>query len=112
LEKWYIRSVQDWKDGDQVTEEKDQERIQAMKRANPNFVPRGWILDEVIRRVEKEGEREVLKRIMHMALHPFEDTWDSETFDGVAYKGDREEEQRWVGDVPRTGRLMQCSCSS
>jgi uncharacterized protein YdiU (UPF0061 family) len=112
LEKWYARSVEDWKDGEQVTEERDQERIQAMKRVNPNFVPRGWILDEVIRRVEKEGERDVLNRIMHMALNPFEDEWDGKTFDGVEYKGDAEEEQRWVGEVPQPGRLMQCSCSS
>lgn len=113
LEKWHARSVEDWKDDDgQVTDAKDEERIQAMKRVNPNFVPRGWILDEVIRRVEKEGERDVLNRIMQMALNPFEDSWDGETFDGTAYTGDAEEEQRWVGDVPRTGRLMQCSCSS
>lgn len=112
LEKWHARLVEDWKDGDQVPDEKDQERMQAMKLVNPNFVPRGWILDEVIRRVEKEGERDVLNRIMHMALNPFEDEWDGKTFDHGTYKGDAEEEQRWVGDVPRTGRLMQCSCSS
>ncbi|KAH0594248.1 hypothetical protein MHUMG1_08087 [Metarhizium humberi] len=112
LDKWHARVVEDWKDGEQVSDEKDQERIEAMKRVNPNFVPRGWVLDEVIRRVEKEGERDVLNRIMHMALNPFEDGWHGKTVDGVAYKGDAEEEQRWVGEVPRPGRLMQCSCSS
>ncbi|EQK98367.1 putative protein family UPF0061 [Ophiocordyceps sinensis CO18] len=83
-----------------------------MKRVNPNFVPRGWILDEVIRRVEKNGERDVLGRIMHMALNPFEDEWHGKTVDGVAWKGDAEEEQRWTGDVPRMEQAMQCSCSS
>ncbi|KAH6847922.1 hypothetical protein B0I37DRAFT_391617 [Chaetomium sp. MPI-CAGE-AT-0009] len=95
-----------------VSDRADAERMAAMKRVNPNFVPRGWILDEVIRRVEKDGEREVLKRVTHMALHPFEDGWAGREFDGVVYEGDKEEELRWTGDVPKTGRAMQCSCSS
>ena len=106
LERWHARVTEDWKDGT------DEERIQAMRRVNPNFVPRGWILDEVIRRVEKGGEREVLDRIMHMALNPFEESWDGQAFNGATWKGDAEEEKRWVGDVPRTERAMQCSCSS
>lgn len=105
LEKWRVRILEDWK-------EDDEGRIKAMKQVNPNFVPRSWILDEVIRRVEKDGERDVLDRIMHMALHPFEDEWDGKPFQGVQWKGDSEEEQRWVGDVPRLERAMQCSCSS
>ncbi|KAG5917722.1 hypothetical protein E4U61_002458 [Claviceps capensis] len=113
LGKWRARVIEDWKDdGENVSDARDQERQQAMKRVNPNFVPRGWILDEVIRRVEKEGERDVLNRVMHMALNPFEEGWDGKTFDGEVYKGDADEEQRWVGDVPRQGRAMQCSCSS
>ncbi|KHO01959.1 putative protein family UPF0061 [Metarhizium album ARSEF 1941] len=112
LEQWHARLVEDWKDGRQVPDEKDQQRIEAMKQVNPNFVPRSWVLDEVIRRVEKDGERDVLNHIVHMALNPFEDEWHGKTFNGVAYKGDADEEQRWVGDVPRPGRLMQCSCSS
>lgn len=112
LEKWRARIVEDWGEGDSVSETKDEERIKAMKRVNPNFVPRGWILDEVIRRVEREGEREVLDRIMHMSLNPFEDAWDGQTFNGVQWRGDAEEEKRWTGDVPRMERLMQCSCSS
>lgn len=115
LGKWRARVVEDWgnkESGDTISDTQDAERRQAMRRVNPNFVPRGWILDEVIRRVEKEGEREVLDRIMHMALHPFEDAWDGESIDGAVWQGDREEEQRWVGDVPRAGRAIQCSCSS
>lgn len=95
-----------------VSDKADAERMAAMKKVNPNFVPRGWILDEVIRRVEKGGERDVLKRAMHMALYPFEDSWTGREFDGVVYEGDKEEEERWTGDVPKTERAMQCSCSS
>lgn len=113
LEKWRARIVEDWKDdGGELSSEKDEERVKAMKQVNPNFVPRSWILDELIKRVERDGERDVLDRVMHMALHPFEDHWDGNTFNGEQWKGDAEEEQRWVGDVPRLERAMQCSCSS
>ncbi|KAG5933325.1 hypothetical protein E4U53_001028 [Claviceps sorghi] len=112
LEKWRARIIEDWgDDGEQVSDARDQERQLAMKQVNPNFVPRGWILDNVIQRVE-DGERDVLNRIMHMALNPFEDEWDGKTFDGVEYKGDADEEKRWVDDVPSPGRAMQCTCSS
>ncbi|KAI1800186.1 UPF0061-domain-containing protein [Daldinia bambusicola] len=112
LDKWRQRILEDWGDGQTISDEKDEERMQAMKKVNPNFVPRGWILDEVIKRVEKNDERDVLDRIMHMALHPFEESWAGRTFDGKEYKGDIDEETRWTSDVPRLGRAMQCSCSS
>lgn len=108
LEKWRTRAIEDWGEGDEA----EQGRIQAMKAVNPSFIPRGWILDEIIRRVEKEGDREVLDRVMQMALHPFEDSWAGKTFEGVQYEGDQEEEQRWIKDVPSVKRAMQCSCSS
>ena len=66
------------------------------------FVPRSWILDELIERVEKKGEREIIDNIMKMALNPFEEDWG----------WDKEEEERYCGDVPRFSRAMQCSCSS
>ena len=96
LEKWATRVKQDW------GEDRDVEREAAMKKVNPKFIPRSWVLDEIIQRVEPQGERDVLKRAMAMAEHPFEESWG----------GDREEEERWCGDVPREGRMMQCSCSS
>lgn len=113
LTNWRERIIEDWKEEDgNVSVARDEERIRAMKQVNPNFVPRGWILDEVIRRVEKEDERDVLDRIMHMALHPFEDTWDGQTINGVKYHGDKAEETRWTADPPKTQRAIQCSCSS
>lgn len=114
LDKWRQRILEDWGDdgATRMSDEQDQARRDAMKKVNPNFVPRGWILDEVIKRVEKDGERDVLRRIMNMALHPFEDGWHGRTFDGVEWKGDKEEETRWTTDVPRHERAMQCSCSS
>jgi serine/tyrosine/threonine adenylyltransferase len=121
LALWRERIVQDWgsledwgsSTGAPVSEARDAERMAAMNKVNPNFVPRGWILDEIIKRVEKQGERDVLRRVMHMALHPFEESWDGKEFEnGEVYKGNQEEEVRWTGDVPKVKRAMQCSCSS
>lgn len=96
LGKWAARVKQDW------GSDRDIAREAEMKKVNPKFIPRSWVLDEIIQRVEHEGERDVLKRAMAMAEHPFEEEWG----------GDREEEEKWCGDVPRHGRMMQCSCSS
>ena len=96
LSKWAARISQDW------GPDRDGEREEKMKKVNPKFIPRSWVLDEIIQRVEHGKERDVIKRAMAMAEHPFEDEWG----------GDREEEERWCGDVPRSGRMMQCSCSS
>lgn len=52
--------------------------------------------------MEKGGEREILQRVMQMALNPFEERWG----------WDEGEEERLCGDVPRQARAMQCSCSS
>lgn len=117
LDKWRQRIVEDWgsegSDGTRHLEPgKEEERIAAMKKVNPSFIPRSFILDELIKRVEKEGERDVLRRVMHMALHPFEDSWHGKEFGGSTYEGDPEEEARWTADVPKFERAMQCSCSS
>lgn len=97
LERWSTRVYEDWgPNGD------DEMRQVEMKKINPKFIPKSWILDELIKRVEKGGEREILDRVMHMALHPFEERWG----------WDEKEEERFCGDVPKFDRAMQCSCSS
>lgn len=96
LDAWRQRILEDWGEG------QDAEREKAMKAVNPNFVPRGWLLDEVIKRVQDKGDREILGGIMKMALNPFEDHWD----------WNKAEEERFCGDVPRLQRAIQCSCSS
>ena len=103
LQHWAERVAVDW--GNDL--DGDLDRRKGMKAVNPKFVPRSWILDEIIKRVEKGGEREVLARVMRMAERPFEDHWADE-----ADRDARAEEERWCGDVPREGRGMQCSCSS
>ncbi|KAE8385160.1 hypothetical protein BDV23DRAFT_165433 [Aspergillus alliaceus] len=96
LERWRLRVLEDWGHGNDV------DRQKAMKEVNPKFVPRGWVLDEVIERVERLGDREILSRVMQMALNPFQDEWG----------WNKEEEERFCGDVPRYKRAMMCSCSS
>ncbi|KAL9104459.1 MAG: hypothetical protein Q9163_000611 [Psora crenata] len=98
LLRWAERVKQDWGTSPAAGEERQKQ----MKKVNPKFIPRSWVLDEIIKRVERQGEREVLARVMKMAESPFEEEWG----------GDRAEEERWCGDVPREGRGMQCSCSS
>lgn len=98
LDAWRERIVEDW----ETEASADTEREKAMKAVNPNFVPRGWVLDEVITRVEKKNDRKILDGIMKMALDPFEESWG----------WNEEEEKRLCGDVPRFQRAMMCSCSS
>lgn len=65
-------------------------------------MPRSWILDELIDRVEKKHERDILPQMMKLTLEPFRETWG----------WDESEEERLCGDVPKYKGLMQCSCSS
>jgi uncharacterized protein YdiU (UPF0061 family) len=97
LEKWSARVYDDWGPNGE-----DEARQTEMKKVNPKFIPKGWVLDELIKRVEKGGEREILDKVMHMALNPFEERWG----------WDEKEEERFCGDVPKFDRAMQCSCSS
>lgn len=101
LDAWRLRVVEDWGE-DSSSPKADEQRQQAMKSVNPKFVPRGWVLDEVIERVQHRGDREILGRVMRMGLDPFREEWG----------GDRQEEERFCGDVPREGRGLMCSCSS
>lgn len=98
LDSWRQRIVEDW--GEETTA--DAEREKAMKAVNPNFVPRGWLLDEIIERVEKKNDRDILAGVMEMSLNPFQDSWG----------WNEDTEKKYTGDVPRLRRAIQCSCSS
>ena len=108
LARWRDRVLEDWASeapGDAESLAFDEQRVVAMKGVNPKFVARGWVLDEVIRKVEVEADKDVMVRVMRMCADPFAESWgrsDSE----------KEEEERWCGDVPRAGRGIMCSCSS
>lgn len=85
----------------------DQDRRQRMNMVNPKFVLRQWILEEVIKKTTSEKgigvkNKKMLDTVLTMSLEPFKDEWG----------GDKEEENRLCGDVPKAGRGFQCSCSS
>jgi len=82
----------------------DERRQREMKSVNPKFLPKNWVLDELISRVQRNGERAVLHKILDMALRPFEEHWGPES--------EWAEEERFCGDVPVQDVGMQCSCSS
>ncbi|KAJ4503139.1 hypothetical protein HRR83_009109 [Exophiala dermatitidis] len=98
LDSWRERIVEDW--GSEPSA--DQEREKAMKAVNPNFVPRGWLLDDIIDRVQNKNDRKILEGVMEMSLNPFKDQWE----------WNEEIEKKYCGDVPRFRRAIQCSCSS
>jgi len=82
----------------------DEERQEKMKAVNPKFVPKAWVLDEVIQRVQRKKDIAVLKKVLNMALNPFQEHWGPES--------EWEEEERFCGDVPVNTMGLQCSCSS
>ncbi|KAK6528673.1 hypothetical protein TWF694_003919 [Orbilia ellipsospora] len=82
----------------------DERRQMEMKRVNPKFLPKNWVLDELIQRVQRNGERDVLQKVLDMAIRPFEDHWGPQS--------EWQEEDRLCGDVPPQDVGMQCSCSS
>ena len=103
LDQWRARIVEDWDiTSDEASATADEQREKEMKSINPNFVPRGWLLDDIIDRVQNKHEREILKGVMEMTLRPFDDEW----------QWDEEIEKKYCGDVPRFQRAIQCSCSS
>ena len=104
LDQWRQRITEDWDISSEDSEPSSiaEAREKAMKSVNPNFVPRGWLLDDIIDRVQNKNEREILDVVMGMTLHPFEDVWGR----------DEDIEGKYCGDVPRFRRAIQCSCSS
>ncbi|KAF2858498.1 UPF0061-domain-containing protein [Piedraia hortae CBS 480.64] len=97
LETWGQRVVRDWPSNS------DDNRRKAMLAVNPHFIPRGWILDEVIDRAQKHKNYDLLARVMKMTLNPFEETWEGIPEDEVT---------RFCSEPPPSCRALQCSCSS
>ncbi|KAH9838403.1 uncharacterized protein C8Q71DRAFT_528109 [Rhodofomes roseus] len=93
----------------------DAERMREMRGANPRFVLRQWVLEEVIKHVERDVDsgKRLLAKVLQMACNPFE-PWGGEDHEGDEATLDPElkEERRFcsLGDMNYLG--YQCSCSS
>lgn len=77
-------------------------------RYNPIFLPRNWILDEVILFTEESDGEDLtyLKKLEKMSCYPFDKSkWGEEL---------KEVEEKWTvqGDVGIQFTQLQCSCSS
>jgi len=89
-------------------------REKAMARANPRFVLRQWVLEEIIKRVQDDvhvGKR-ALAKVHEMATKPF-DSWGAESNtseDGLTPEDKEERRYCGMGSTKMLG--FQCSCSS
>jgi len=98
-----------------VYEDMDVEREREAKAANPRFVLRQWVLEEVIRKVEQDADsgKRVLAKVLEMSCNPFE-PWgaeDDETGD-EQLDSELKEERRYCGIGEKKMLGFQCSCSS
>ncbi|ABN65792.2 predicted protein [Scheffersomyces stipitis CBS 6054] len=78
------------------------------KKYNPVFLPRNWILDQVIAHVQDSGAYDLsyLKKLERMSFYPFDSTkWGDDL---------KELEQSWLlqGDKGEDYSMLQCSCAS
>lgn len=93
----------------------DAARERAMRAANPRFVLRQWVLEEVIKKVETNADvgKRVLAKVLKMACSPFE-PWGAEDDPTPEDSLDPEvkEERRYCGLGEKTMLGFQCSCSS
>ncbi|KAJ7104237.1 hypothetical protein B0H15DRAFT_16753 [Mycena belliarum] len=110
------REAGEWAVKEGASEGMDAQRRRAARAANPRFVLRQWVLQEVIAAVEKDAVRgrRVLAKVLHMACNPFE-SWggeDAGTDEEAQLDAEEREERRFcgLGDSRMLG--FQCSCSS
>ncbi|CAL1716563.1 unnamed protein product [Somion occarium] len=125
------RAVEDWKKwlnvyASRIESERDEwtranggtdvdaEREKATKAANPRFVLRQWLLEEVIKAVERDSDsgKRILRKVLQMACNPFE-PWGAEDMpDDTELDVETKEERRYCGMGERRMLGFQCSCSS
>lgn len=82
--------------------------LELSSKYNPKFLPRNWILDEVIQKAEESGctDLEYLHKLEKMAFNPYEPSkWGDEL---------KDLEQKWLlqSDIGEAKSMLQCSCSS
>ena len=91
-----------------------EDRRERMKAANPRFILRQWILEDVIARLENDNDLTYLNKVLDMATNPFKDYAEDLVDPAMCFKPSAEQtdDKRLcdVGDERMLG--FQCSCSS
>jgi uncharacterized protein YdiU (UPF0061 family) len=115
LEKFKVRielDANEWKsDAGSWLETREKE----MKNYNPRFVPRQWVMEELIKKLQEDEitARPMLTKILEMTTNPFK-PWGAEGDNRLDDELDIEtrEERRFCGLGPKNLLGFQCSCSS
>ncbi|KAI1797378.1 hypothetical protein LXA43DRAFT_969349 [Ganoderma leucocontextum] len=92
----------------------DMAREKEARGANPRFVLRQWLLEEVIKKVETDEEsgKRVLAKVLKMACKPYE-PWGAEGEENDSgLDAEVKEERRYCSMGERKLLGFQCSCSS
>ncbi|KAI6116847.1 hypothetical protein EV401DRAFT_2058015 [Pisolithus croceorrhizus] len=94
-------------------EEFDESRERAALSANPRFVLRQWLLEEVIKKVEDDPAtgKHVLAKVMQMACSPFKPWGREGDMPDNELSEEEREERRYCGLGERRMLGFQCSCS-
>ncbi|ODV84355.1 hypothetical protein CANARDRAFT_29229 [[Candida] arabinofermentans NRRL YB-2248] len=83
----------------------DSTRLERAKGYNPLFLPRNWILDEVIEYTqENDLDTKYLSKLLKMSSNPYDmSKWGDE---------EKDLEDKWTGYTENSKLMLQCSCSS
>ncbi|KAG7751213.1 hypothetical protein KL912_000346 [Ogataea haglerorum] len=83
----------------------DSERMSRASKVNPLFVPKNWMLEEVIEyTTENDLSPDYIDKMMKMATNPYDSTkWGDEL---------KNVEERWCSDVSFELKMGKCSCAS
>ncbi|KAJ7593070.1 hypothetical protein C8J56DRAFT_1013273 [Mycena floridula] len=100
-------------DSEKAEWKSEAEREGAARGANPRFVLRQWVLEEVIAKFDHDVEtgKRVLAKVLHMACNPFE-AWGGEDSEEEDMDAEEKEERRFCGPGAKQMLGFQCSCSS
>lgn len=85
-------------------------REQRLQAANPRFVLRQWVLEEVIARLKKDKDTEILSKVLEMCEKPFAPYGEERADEQVTVGEEEERRLCGVGSAEMLG--FQCSCSS
>ncbi|PWN32205.1 UPF0061-domain-containing protein [Meira miltonrushii] len=82
--KTYVQRLREERVSEKNTVEQAAQQIKKdLQAANPSFILRNWVADEVIERLQNGDDTEFLEKVLGMCLHPFQ-PWGEEKAEGQA----------------------------